>query len=112
MKTTIKTLLFAVFMLMFAQCSVQTPTDSNVKTLIVSSEQRDCDAGAGTMKCMLVKENEDNDWENFYNNINGFTYEPGYEYVLQVSTQKVDNPAADTSSLRYTLVKQISKTKK
>ena len=48
---------------------------------------------------------------SFFNNIEGFNYEPGYEYLLTVSTTKIENPPADGSSIKYTLIKQISKTK-
>ncbi|QQY34713.1 DUF4377 domain-containing protein [Chryseobacterium gleum] len=64
------------------------------------------------MKCLQVKENDSENWTNFYSSIEGFTYEPGYEYVLKVKTEKIENPPADASSIRYTLVEQVSKTKK
>ena len=82
------------------------------KTLIVGAQTVDCSAGAGRMKCLQVKENASENWSNFYSNIEGFTYEPGYEYVLKVKTEKIANPPADASSIKYTLVEQVSKTKK
>lgn len=106
--------LFAVLFLLLAnsQCSVQTSENTAIKTFFVSAEQRDCTAGAGKMKCMLVKEKPDAQWQNFYSRINGFSYEPGYEYILTVATEKIENPPADASSIKYTLVKEISKIKK
>lgn len=85
---------------------------ANEKTLIIGSQTVDCSAGAGRMKCMQVKENASENWSNFYSNIEGFTYEPGYEYVLKVKTEKIANPPADASSIKYTLIEQVSKTKK
>lgn len=85
---------------------------ANEKKLIIGAETLDCSAGAGRMKCMQVKENASDNWTNFYSNIEGFTYEPGYEYVLKVKTEKIANPPADASSIKYTLVEQVSKTKK
>ncbi|WP_082376990.1 DUF4377 domain-containing protein [Chryseobacterium indologenes] len=82
------------------------------KTLIVGSQTVDCSAGAGRMKCMQVKEDASGSWTNFYSQIEGFTYEPGYEYVLKVKTEKIANPPADASSIKYTLIEQVSKTKK
>ncbi|REC64680.1 hypothetical protein DRF59_19890 [Chryseobacterium flavum] len=64
------------------------------------------------MKCMQVKENASDSWTNFYSTIEGFTYEPGYEYVLKVKTEKIENPPADASSIKYILTEQVSKTKK
>ncbi|WP_228441024.1 DUF4377 domain-containing protein [Chryseobacterium phosphatilyticum] len=85
---------------------------ANEKTIIVGPQTVDCSAGAGRMKCMQVKEKASESWTNFYSNIEGFTYEPGYEYVLKVKTEKIENPPADASSIKYTLVEQVSKTKK
>ncbi len=85
---------------------------ANEKTIIVGPQTVECSAGAGRMQCMQVKESASAAWTNFYSNIEGFTYEPGYEYVLKVKTEKIENPPADASSIKYTLVEQVSKTKK
>lgn len=81
------------------------------KTLIIASETKDCTAVA-PMKCLQVKEKESESWSHFYSNIEGFTYESGFEYVLKVKTEKIENPPIDSSSVRYILVKEVSKTKK
>ena len=81
------------------------------KTFIVASQTVDC-TGVAPMKCLQVKEKESDSWGNFYSNIEGFTYEPGFEYVLKVKTEKLTNVPADALSIKYTLVKQVSKTKK
>ncbi|GAA4154841.1 hypothetical protein GCM10022217_12360 [Chryseobacterium ginsenosidimutans] len=111
-KTILKALFSAVFIFVLAQC---TPTaaasNENEKTFIVGPETADC-TGVAPMKCLQVKENASGEWTNFYSNIEGFTYEPGYQYVLKVKTEKIATPPADGSSIKYTLVKQISKTKK
>ena len=86
-------------------------TSDSEKTFIVGPETADC-TGVAPMKCLQVKEKESDSWQNFYTNIEGFTYEPGYEYVLKVKTEKIENPPMDGSSIKYTLVKQVSKTKK
>lgn len=79
--------------------------------LTVASQQGDC-VGVVPMKCLLVKAEGQTDWQFFYNAIEGFNYEPGFEYVLEVRVDSVKNPAADQSSLKYTLVKEISKEEK
>ena len=99
-------ILFAMA-LSFAACT----GSENTEKLTIASQQGDC-VGVAPMKCLLVKKDGQKDWEFFYNNIEGFNYEPGYEYVLEVKVENVDNPAADQSSLKYTLVKEISKEQK
>lgn len=99
-------------MVVLTQCTTSAKvSNGNEKTLIVGPQTADC-TGVAPMKCLQVKENASGNWTNFYSNIEGFTYEPGYEYVLQVKTEKIANPPADASSIKYTLIKQVSKTKK
>jgi len=105
MKRSIYVLLSLVFLL--AGCA----QNKNVTKLTIASQTRDC-SGVGKQKCMLVKKGNAADWEFFYDQIQGFNYEEGYEYVLNVEEQKVENPPADASSIRYRLVKEISKTQK
>lgn len=112
MKSIIKLFFLSIIFVSITQCSVQTSENTSLKTLFISAEQKDCSNGAGTQKCMLVKEKPTDQWTYFYNQIDGFTYQPGYDYVLTVSTTKISNPPADASSIKYTLIRQISKTKR
>ena len=43
-------------------------------------------------------------WGKLYTNIEGFDYVPGKIYDLSVKVEQIDNPPADGSSLKYTLV--------
>jgi hypothetical protein len=66
--------------------------------------------GVGPQLCMQVRQRSDGPWLYFYDGIRGFTYEPGYLYLITVSIHGVKNPPADGSSLEYRLVRLISKT--
>lgn len=79
-----------------------------VKTLYVDSKLVDC-VGVEARKCLRVRETPEQAWELFYDEIHGFTFEPGYVYTLRVSVEAVDNPPADASSLRYELIEVIDK---
>jgi len=99
-------------MLVMTQCKpMPNSSTGDEKTMIIASQTVDC-TGVAPMKCLQVKEKESDSWGNFYSNIEGFTYEPGFEYVLKVKTEKIENPPMDGSSIKYTLLKQVSKTKK
>lgn len=113
MKNILKTLSFGFVMIfLMIQCKpMPNSSSADEKTFIIASQTVDC-TGVAPMKCLQVKEKETDSWGNFYSNIEGFTYEPGYEYVLKVKTEKIANPPADRSSIKYTLVKQVSKIKK
>lgn len=83
---------------------------SENKTIWINSYQVDC-VGVGPMKCMLVKTEKDAEWINLYQKIEGFDYQSGYKYQLEVKVDTVDVATlpADASSLRYTLVEEVSK---
>lgn len=99
-------------MLVMTQCKPMPNSSSgDEKTFIIASQTVDC-TGVAPMKCLQVKEKESDSWGNFYSNIEGFTYEHGFEYVLKVKTEKIQNPPMDGSSIEYTLLTQVSKTKK
>lgn len=108
----LKGILFASSFFILSQCkSLPAESDANEKTFIVASQTADC-TGVAPMKCLQIKEKKSENWQNLYSNIEGFTYEPGFEYTLKVRTEKVENPPADASSIKYVLVKEISKVKK
>lgn len=110
--TIVKGTFSALAIFAITQCTASTnASGGDEKTFIVGPQTADC-TGVAPMKCLQVKETQSGSWTNFYTNIEGFTYEPGYEYVLKVKTEKIENPPMDGSSIKYTLVKQVSKTKK
>ena len=80
------------------------------KTLFVSNHYADC-VGSSPQRCLMVKENQGDEWQLFYDQIEGFNYEEGYFYELKVKVTPVKNPPADGSTMYYTLIKVVSKTK-
>lgn len=81
---------------------------TDTKTIIVANHLADCE-GVAPQKCMLIKESSAGEWIYFYDTIEGFEYEEGYTYELEVSISEIKNPQADGSSLKYSLVKIVSK---
>ncbi len=92
----------------------ETPTEESEtaapeeKILFVGPEKAEC-VGVGPMECYLVKEEPDDEWQYFYDQIEGFEWEPGYTYELRVAVHPVENPPADASSLRYELIEVVDK---
>lgn len=95
--------------IVLAGCDVLTGPDEHVERMFVASYTREC-MGMVVQQCMLVKERPEDDWQNFYGGINGFTYEPGYEYELIIGWREIKNPPADGSSRDYRLIRLVSKT--
>jgi heat shock protein HslJ len=85
------------------------PSGPTEKTLYVGPELVDC-VGVAPQKCMQVKDTPDGEYQMFYDQIQGFTFEPGYTYELRVQVEQVPNPPADASSLKYTLIEVVEKT--
>jgi hypothetical protein len=90
--------------------AMQTTGSPDETTFYVASYTRTC-TGMYEMQCMLVREDPNGQWLNFYDQIAGFTYEPGYEYVLVVGSREIPNPPQDSSSREYWLVRQVSRTR-
>lgn len=78
-------------------------------TLYVNSQKLDC-VGVAPQKCLQVRRSESESWSFFYDNIEGFTFEPGFIYALKVSEEEIENPPADASSKRVKLEEVLSKT--
>jgi hypothetical protein len=74
----------------------------------VDSKEADC-VGLVPRKCLLVKKDGE-DWKLWYAPIQGFNFEPGFHYTLEISQKTLPNPPADSSSIEYSLVKEIEKT--
>lgn len=96
-----------LLLLLFLACS--SVQSEEIRTIFVADHLADC-TGVSKQKCMLIKENPDEDWSYFYDRISGFDYEEGYSYELRVKVEEIDNPPADGSSRKYTLTEMVTKT--
>lgn len=68
-----------------------------------------CNNGVAKTDCYQVKFGKDTTWQYFYNNIEGFNYQPGYKYKIIVTKQdKKGLVPADASSVSYTFKKLLS----
>lgn len=84
-------------------------SDNNEFICWVNSYKIACTGMANRM-CLQVQRGdqmEPGQWENFYNEIQGFDWQPGYLYKLRVRENRIppSQVPADASSIKYTLVK-------
>lgn len=77
--------------------------EGELVTLKFAPELRVC-TGMAPKLCMVEVSEERP--SNFYQAIDGFTYQWGYEYELQVLKTDVVNPPADASKYAYSLVSE------
>ena len=52
---------------------------------------------------LLQRAGEPGEWQNFYDQIEGFSHQPGTRNVLRVNRYTVANPPADGSSQAFVL---------
>lgn len=90
--------------------NIVNPDEPKISTLYIDSKLVDC-VGVAPQQCMLVRENSDDEWGMFYGNIDGFEYQEGTEYKINVEITEIDNPPADASSLKYTLTNILKSSK-
>lgn len=87
--------------------AANTPAAESVKVaMIVAPEQVDC-VGVAEQKCYRVKFDPEEDWQLFYDQIEGFEHREGYRYTLLVEKLEVLDPPADGSAFRYMLVEVL-----
>jgi len=82
------------------------PVSSEPARLWIEPDLVDCQ-GEALQKCMRVATSEGGEYLNFYDQIDGFVFVEGTSYVIDVTIDEVDDPPADASSLRYTLVEIV-----
>jgi len=104
-----------LILLIFASCgsSANIESELTVTLMRINSYTETCQ-GLIEQQCLLVQEGsaiDTDSWSYFYSEIEGFDYEEGFLYDLEVHISAGPEPvSADASSLRYVLVKVISKT--
>lgn len=86
-----------------------TEAGGRIVTAWIGPELVDC-VGVAPQQCMQVKTNPDDEYSLFYDQIEGFEFQEGFEYELQVLVEPVQNPPADGSALKFTLVEVVSQT--
>ena len=84
--------------LFLAACKIPVSGDVE-KTIYIGSTMVPCEGEASQM-CLQVKENPMGEYTYFYDQIVGFDYEEGYEYVIKIREETVDDPPAGASSIR------------
>ncbi len=82
---------------------------SMIQTWKIANHKIDCQ-GLVPQKCLLIQKADKKDPESFFGRIEGFDYQEGFDYVVQVREVPVRNPPADGPASIYELVKIESQT--
>lgn len=83
----------------------------HTETMIIGAERVPCQ-GEGKQNCLQFKKDKsDAEWQNLYENIEGFDFEEGYMYNLLVEITQKNEHIPDKSNITYKLLQIISKEK-
>lgn len=105
-KRNLYTTIFGLFLMLGSSAFAK----ADVIRLTIKEERATC-TGVAPQTCFLVKEKNSKNWEYFYSGIEGFNYQAGYRYVIDVTRTKRKNVPADASIYTYKLKKVIKKQK-
>lgn len=81
--------------------------DEVEQVLYIAPETKSCVAGAAQMDCMQTRESPSAPWTLFYGGIEGFNYVAGNSYKIRVRLERVVNPPADASAIKYVLLEVL-----
>lgn len=102
--------LILALVLMAAACADDTiePDESGLSgeqtvRFYVGPDVVECE-GSAPQECLQVSETGHENYEYFYDSIDGFEHVPGTQYVLDVAVSDVADPPADGSSKAYRLL--------
>jgi len=67
--------------------------------------------GEGVRECLRVRASKTEEWSLFYRTIEGFSFEPGFVYELELEAVPAPNAPADAPTTHLRLIKVLTKTK-
>ena len=88
--------------------SVIIPEKENVEIITIGPYTVTCQ-GLIEQQCYLEFNEESQEWEFFYESIQGFNFEPGYIYTLKVRLEDRGTEIQDVGRYAYHLVEVLSK---
>jgi heat shock protein HslJ len=102
-----------IILLCFVNLSCTSDSSKQLQIFEVNSFKVPCE-GVAPMSCYQIKQfGEDSDWKYFYDQIEGFNYQPGFLYTIEVRVETLleNEVPADGSSFKYTLVSVLDQVK-
>jgi hypothetical protein len=93
-----------------APVAAQRPADGQAvtRTVYVAPQKARC-VGVAPMECLQVRNTPNEPWSLWYAGIEGFDFQPGFQYVLEINEYKVPNPPADGSSIHWVLKRVVQR---
>lgn len=93
---------FCLFFL-FLSCNKDT-----TETMYISGKTVSCN-NVIEKQCLQIKYSLEDDYTIFHDNIEGFQHDNGTDFTLKVKRTQVENPPADGSKYKYSLIEILDK---
>lgn len=93
--------------ILYVACGTTEPDELKL-TMQVAPARVACQ-GFIPQECLRVRTPPSSEWTLFYDNIEGFDYQPGFIYTISVARRTLEAPPSDGSSFVYRLLKVVSK---
>lgn len=106
-----KKLIFLLSIFLFTACSSQRNSASDATNLRVNHYKQTA-IGLSPQLVLLVQEDEEiggDSWTPHFDEIEGFDFEPGFIYNLQVKKTFLQDPPQDASAIHYELLEIVKK---
>jgi hypothetical protein len=104
----IASMLAAVLLVTLAGCNPFGPGDWARRSLEVEHYLEEC-MGPWHQLCLLVRQPGTGELHRHYGGIEGFEFEWGYTYRIDVTDRRIRNPPADGSSIRTIIHRVVSR---
>lgn len=94
--------------LLLAACG-NSDVDNKTVQVQVAPQEVAC-TGITKQRCLEVRFADNESWQLYYGSIKGFTFKPGFQYLLEVRQQHQQQDNPNESQLAWELVKEVSRT--
>ncbi len=102
-------LLVLASVLLSLACNDIFGSEERVVTMDIASQRVACFPPLGNAPCLHVREHPEPEWRFFYGEIEGFQFEPGFEYTIRVAVRDIPNPNPDAPGRVYRLLAVLRK---
>lgn len=102
-------------LLFLSACGVENPFSllvdegEHIEIITIGPYRQQCHGAHGLRDCLMIYTEDSGRWEFFYEGIQGFDFEPGYIYTLEVRLEDRGTEIQDVGRYAYHLVKVIEK---
>jgi Domain of unknown function (DUF4377) len=104
--------IFVILIFLFLNCSLAKKNNElEEKNIIEIEYYKVICQGESYQWCYLIKPKNGKAFEYQYDEIQGFKYEWGYKYILEIESKTIQNPAQDASSIKMVLKSILKKEK-